>query len=214
MKNKKLIIIPATLACLYLILFALRSTFAGYAIVVWFGMECFNRSTCELKKLEKEGDVPDLFHMVVAQEPKNKELIPCLLYWESTRPNRILAMLEVSGGETDVQHLDLTRLELVLEDGRRESLLKRPSPRRHYFGDHKHANRFFSPSAGRLEHGIAGNKGDIRAQFYSSSWPATKQATLIAEGTLRRETGEDQPFRQVSVWQLSRHWGIRKIYAE
>ena len=217
MRTKKLIIIPAALACMYLVLFALKSTEVGYALIVLFGVECFNQSICGCQSLEKEGDAPDLFYIYIVQNYKDTELIPCLFYYESTRPNKMLAILGISKDETDAkyQYLDLTRLELVLEDGRKENLLASPSPLRLYFGGHEYAHRFFSYRAGRLEHVIKESKEHhSRAHFYSSLWPPTEQATLIAEGTFRREMGEDLPFRQVSVWKFSRRWGFRKITGE
>ena len=217
MRHKKLIIIPTAFACMYLALFALQSTIVGYAIVVWFGVEYFTQSVGGRQNLEKEGDAPDLFYMHVAQEYKSKELIPCFLYYESGRPYKMLAVLGFSKDEVDAQYqyIDLTRLDLILEDGRKEKLLERPSPLRLYFGDHEHAHRYFCYSAGRLEHVTAESKEHhTRAHFYSSLWPSTKQATLIAEGAFRHNTGEYLPFRQVSVWKFSRDWGFRKIRPE
>ena len=155
--------------------------------------------------------------MQVAQEHKRKELIPCLLYCDLTRPFEMFAVLSISKDEADAQYqyLDLMRLELILEDGRKENLLGYPYLFRLYFGEHEYAQRFFSYRAGRLEYLIEECKMHrSRAYFSSSLWPPAKQATLIAEGALRLNAGEIRPFRQVSVWQFGRDWGIRRIHLE
>ena len=217
MRHKKLIIIPTALACMYLALLALQSTIVGYALVVWFGVEYFTQAVGERQQLEKEGDAPNLFNLHIGQNYKDRELIPCLLYYKSARPNNMFVLLEISKDEADAkfQYLDLTRLELILEDDRKENLLECPDPLRVYFGDHKDAHRFCNYNAGRLENLLEGCKTHhTRVYFYSSLWPPRRQVTLIAEGTFRRNTGEDLPFRQVSVWKFSRDWEFRKIRPE
>ena len=111
--------------------------------------------------------------------------------------------------------IDLTRLELILEDGRTENLCGRHVPLRFFFGEHEDALRSFYYKAGRLEHiGSALKVDRSRAWFFSSLWPPPKQATLMAKGTVHRNTDEDQPFRQVSVWRFNRYGGFRKVYVE
>ena len=69
MRLKKTIIrSSATLVGLYLILFALRSTVVGYMMVALLGVEYFSEPLCARQNPGKEGDVPDLFSMDVAQE--------------------------------------------------------------------------------------------------------------------------------------------------
>ena len=217
MRHKKLIIIPTALACMYLALFALQLTIVGYVLAVWFAVEYYNDSVCERQNFEKDGDTPDLFYLLVFQEYKYKELIPCLLYGKLTRPHKISAVLCISRDEADAKYqcLGLTRMELILDDGRKENLLERDPLPILYFGEREYARRFSSYNAGRVENAIEEYKEPHRRAYFSSSlWPPTKQATLIAEGKFQCNTGEYLPFRQVSVWKFSRDWGFRKIRPE
>ncbi len=187
--------------------------------------------------MENEGDLPPSFHLQFGgSAPKQGTLVPCLLLYSSDDHMNMLVDFSVPRDWHGAQYLDLTRLDLVLQDGRREELIRQPSPGktiwgrqggivtrtdcyasgepvRFYFGQHPNARSFYEYRGGQLKGAIKESAMQGQAYFYSTLWPPAEKATLIAEGTIHRELRqEDQPFKQVSTWKLARSRGLRKVW--
>ena len=212
MKRKALIVL-ASVALLWGLLFALQFTLVGYILIGTCGMEYYRTLNYWRDKTEKEGDLPPSFSLQFGGDTsKQGTIVPCLLLYSIDDYVNMLVDFSVPRDWTGAQYLDLTRLELVLQDGRTENLLPPSLPVRFYFGKHKDARRFYEYSGGQLKGTIQESAMQGQAFFYSTLWPPTEKATLIAEGTIHLEVRkEDQPFKQVSNWTIARGKGLRKV---
>ena len=235
--KRKILIVPASVALLWGLFFALQFTPVGYIIVGTCGTECYRKLNFWSEKVEKEGDLPPSFSLQFGgRAPKQGMIVPCLLFYSFDAHINMLVDLSIPRNWAGAQYLDLTKLELVLQDGRREELVRQPSPGktiwrrqrglvtrtdyhasgspvRFYFGKHPNARRFIEYRAGEPVGAIQESAMQGQAHFFSSLWPPAEKATLIAEGTYHLDTRlEDQPFKQVSTWTLKRGWGLRKVW--
>ena len=201
MKYKKTIIISLSLIVFYLTMLWLRSTHFGYMLAYLCESSCFSDSAYKNVKQETEGDTPGEFHFILDAKHTEIGIIPCLLYYRSSGPKRINIAYRVSEDLMDYQYLDLSRLELVLKNGKKEDLLLPDRPFRVHLKDYNNASSLRLYEAGELA--VMDERTGLPpgVEFRSSWLPPSRQVTLIAEGTLHRGTGEGQPFRQVAVWQ-------------
>jgi len=233
MKRKALIVL-ASVALLWGLLFALQFTFAGYILVGMFGMEYYRTLNFGHQKMESEGDSPSSLRLQFGrQPPKQGALVPCLLLYSIDDSTNMLVYVNVPQDWYGAQYLDLTRLDLVMQDGRREELVRQSGPVvttwsrqsgrtdsyasgepvRFCFGQPQSERIFFKRCGRWLERVVMDPATPGQACFYATLWPPTEKVTLIAEGTIHRELcREDQPFRQVSTWKITRGWGLRRVW--
>ena len=202
MKCKKTIIISLALVVFYCIMYASRSTSFGYMAALLYESNYSTHLRYECRKQENERNAPGEFRFAPNAGLIDVEIIPCLLYYRSHCPERIDIAYRISDDLAGCQYLDFTRLELVLKNGRRESLLPPNLPFRLYLKDCGNIGSRCLYEAGKLKDPNGQRGFPQGTEFRLSGRPPEKQVTLIAEGMLHRDTGEDQPFRQVSVWQL------------
>ncbi len=236
MKRKALIVL-ASVALLWGLLFALQFTLVGYILIGTCGTEYYRTSNFWREKIENEGDLPPSFSLQFGGcTSKQGTIVPCVLLYSLDDHINMLVDFSVPRDWAGAQYLDLTRLDLVLQDGRREELVRQPgpgktvwgrqggivtrtdcyasgSPVRFYFGEHPNARRFYEYSGGQLKGAIQESAEQGQAHFFSTLWPPTEQVTLIAEGTCHLDTRrEDHPFKQVSTWTIKRGSGFRKVW--
>jgi len=194
---RKIILILALpgifLALLLVLLVMLSFTPAGYAVASIFGTEYYVESDYELHEIEMVGALPPSFNLVLLGTPKIEMPIPGFLFYHRDQHKLITVNLRVPRELGDVQHIELTKLELQLDDGRMENLLTAADPLTFFLADHKHQHK---------------------ARFDSSLWPPTETAKLIAEGILTTVSGNSEPFRQTSKWQVEEKKGFRKVVAD
>ena len=202
MKYKKTKITLLSLIVFYLTMHVVKFTNLGYMLALLYESGCFSDSIYKGLKQETEGSAPGEFHFTLDTKRTEIELIPCLLYYRHSYPKRINIAYRVLGDTSDCQYLDLSRLELVLKNGKKESLLPPDRPFRVYLKDHENARDFWLYEDGDLTSRDRRRHVPRGAEFRLSGRSPSKQVTLVAEGTLHRGTGEDQPFRQVAAWQL------------
>jgi hypothetical protein len=202
MKYKKTIIISLSLIVFYFTMYSLRSTSFGYMISYLYESSFFSDSTYKSLNQKIEGDAPGEFHFAFDVKRTDIEIIPGLLYYRSCNPKRLNIAYRFSEDLADYQYLDFSRLELVLENGKKESLLPPSRPFRVHLKEHGNASSFRLYEAGKLKPLYGRRDFPQRTEFRLSGRPPSKQVTLIAEGTLYRGTGEGRPFRQTAVWQL------------
>ena len=201
MKCKKTTIISLALVVFYLSLHSLRSTSFGYVLNYLYESSYSSDSKYNGAKQETTGDAPGECHLTSDTKWANIGIIPGLLHYKYSYPKRINIAYRVSGDMSDCQYLDLSRLELILKNGKKEDILPPDRPFRVHLKDHNNARGFRLYESGQLA-----SMGERRGippgvEFRSSGQPPSKQVTLIAEGTLYWGTGESRPFRQVAVWQ-------------
>ncbi len=172
-------------------------------------------------------------HKLVAAGPSELYVKPRMLGVKRWRMKAICLLLSIYVCWHGAQYLDLTRLDLVMQDGRREELVRQPGPVvttwsrrsgrtdsyasgepvRFYFGQPQSERIFFKRRGRWLERVVMDPATPGQACFYATLWPPTEKVTLIAEGTIHRELcREDQPFRQVSTWKITRGWGLRRVW--
>jgi hypothetical protein len=234
--KRKVLIVLASGGLLWGLLFALQFTLAGYIVVGTCGTEYYRTTAFWRESMENEGDLPPSFHLQFGGcAPKQGTIVPCLLFYSLDKHINMLVDFSVPRDWAGAQYLDLTKLELVLQDGRHEDLVTQPgpvkyvfgkqggfrtlaeystsgSPVRFYFGEHPNARRFMEYNAGQLKHIIQESAEQGQAHFFSTLWPPAEKVTLIAEGTLHRDASqENQQFRQVSTWTISRVRGLRRV---
>ena len=213
MKRKKAILIVLVTGGLLLGLFcALVFTPAGYIVACMFGMEYYSEWHVVRCGLEKEGDLPPSFNLCLVTPPsKYGEVIPLFLTYRLDHPVSMFVDCDVYGNWSAAQYLNLTRLELVLSDGRRENLLPSSPPVKVYNSNYENARDSQYYRAQRLERSVRSHGEHVQVQFSSCLWPPTDNITLISEGTTHLDVERnDQPFRQVSDWKIVRKKGFRK----
>ena len=193
----------------WVLLGALQSSFVGYFIAGVCGIEYYSEWKVARKKLETEGELPPAFCLKAGGSDVRLSnqwaIVPCLLFYDSNTYNKYLGVdFTIPQDWNDAQCLDLTKLEVVLPDGRRNSLLSPWGLPRFYIGDREDARRSASYNAGHVENVIEAS---------AKSWSSPKKVTLIAEGIIYKDSDESlgQPFRQVSEWRVERKRGFRKM---
>ena len=235
--KRKIIIGLVSVALLWGLLFALQFTPVGYILIGTCGMEYCRTESFWRDKLETEGDLPPSFSLQLGGcASKQGTIVPCLLLYSLDKYTDFQAYVHVPRDWNGAQYLDLMKLEVVMQDGRREELIRQPgpvktvwggkgsivtradsyasgSPVRFYLGAHPNARRFIEYRAGMPVGGIQESAEQGQACLFSTLWPPTEKVTLIAEGSYHHDIRrEDQRFRQVSTWTIIRGGGIRRVW--